>query len=71
MKCQGTCDGAFTDELKNRIIKSDMFVKSGDKINRYINGGYSIGVALIEYESEKQMLTMMDHMSKYYRINVR
>ena len=61
----------MSDELKNRIIKSDMFVKSGDEINRYVNGGYGIGAALIEYESEKQMLTMMDHMNEYYRINVR
>lgn len=57
--------------LKNKLCLSDMFVKNGESINRFENGGYGLGAALIKYENEEQMLQMMDHMNKYYEIRMR
>lgn len=61
----------ISDELESRIRKSDMFVKEGDEIGKYINGGYGLGAALLEYENKEQMIDMMDHMNDYYKINLR
>lgn len=61
----------ISDMLKNKLCLSDMFVKNGESINRFENGGYGLGAALIKYENEEQMLQMMDHMNKYYEIRMR
>lgn len=60
----------FTRDLKDKIILSDTFVKAGDSIAKFINAGFGLGAALIEYESENEMLHMMDHMNDYYQIEL-
>lgn len=68
-----TSDGIYhelelSDELKHKIIRSDMFVQPDDTIHAFNNGGYGIGAALLEFDNEKQMLDMMDNMNRFYKI---
>lgn len=62
-------DIRFSNELKDKIRLSDMFVKRGEKIHSFTNGSFGIGAALFEFESMKEMLYMMDHMNLYYQVN--
>lgn len=58
----------ITNELKSHLLQSEIFVKPGDEIHRFDNGGFGIGMALMEFESKEQMIYMMDHMDDYYKI---
>lgn len=48
-----------------------MFVERGQTIHKYINGAYGIGAALIQYDSEEQMIEMMQNMNKFYKIKMK
>lgn len=66
-------DGIYEDifiseKLRGKLRRSEMFVKRGEPVYRFENGGFGIGAALIEFESIEEMLYMMDHMEEYYKI---
>lgn len=66
-------DGIFdcisiSDELKKKIIRSDIWTEKGCEIKRFDNGGFGLGAALLEFDSMEQMLYMMDHMEEFYEI---
>jgi biotin carboxylase len=68
-------DGIFdeiilSDELRKKIIQSDLSVNKGDEIHYYNNGSYALGMALIEFDSEEEMLYMMGHMNEFYEIKM-
>lgn len=68
-------DGVFqslniSDEIKNDIILCDLFVKPGDQVHRFENGGFGIGAMLIEFDSIDKMTYRMDHMEQYITCNV-
>lgn len=60
----------ISDEIKNDIIKSDLFVEKGEKINRFDNGGFGIGAMLIKHNSIEEMLYRMDNMEEFIRVLV-
>lgn len=61
----------ISEELSRKIRLSDMFVERGQTIHKYINGAYGIGAALIQYDSEEQMIEMMQNMNKFYKIKMK
>ena len=66
-------DGIFNDisisnELREKIILSDILVDKGTKIKRFDNGGFGLGAALLKFDSMEQMLYMMDHMEEFYEV---
>ena len=68
-KNSGTFNGLkIRQELKNKIIQSDVFLKQGDPFYRFDNGGFGIGAALLEFNSKDEMLEMMSNMNSYYEI---
>lgn len=58
----------FADRLRKKIVISEMFVQHGENVGKFINGGFGLGAALIQYENKDEMLYMMDHMNDYYQI---
>ena len=58
----------ISQQLYKQILQSDMFIKKGDEVFRFDNGGYGLGAALIEFEEQNQMVKMMDAMDQYYTI---
>lgn len=68
----GIFDGVeFTELFKSRVRRSDLFVQKGDRVYRYDHGGFGLGAALLEYETQEEMLYMMDHMEEFCRIRVK
>ena len=68
-------DGVFdslwiSDEIKEDILLSDLFVEKGDKVNKFNNGGFGIGAMLIKFNSVEEMLYRMDHMEEYIKVIV-
>lgn len=65
----GIFDGiSMSDELKQKIIRSDIWTDKGSKIRKFDNGGFGLGAALLEFDSMEQMLYMMDHMEEFYEV---
>lgn len=68
----GFFDGLVVkDGLKRYIVRSDLFVKKGEKIHRFDNGRYGIGAAIMEFDNAGEMISMMDCMNDYYCIKYR
>lgn len=61
----------LSSELKKKVLRSDLFVTTGEEIGSFENGGFGIGAAILQFDSESQMLDMMDHMNGYYDIILR
>lgn len=55
-------------EVKGRIVKQELFVKQGQEIHSFRNGGDSIGAMVIEFDNIEQMEQMMDKMWEYVEI---
>lgn len=63
-------DILLSSELEKKVLQSDMFVKPGEKIDSFRNGGFGLGATVLEFDNEKQMLEMMDHMNEFYKIKM-
>ena len=57
-------------ELQKRVRMNKLFIKSGDRVEKYNNGSFAMGDALLEFDDVNQMNYMMDHMGEYYSINL-
>lgn len=67
----GIFDGiSMSDELRRKIIRSDIWTDKGSEIKRFDNGGFGLGAALLEFDSMEQMLYMMDHMEEFYEVRI-
>lgn len=60
----------ISDEIKNDIVSKEIFVKRGEKVFRFENGGLGVGAMLIKHSSLEEMLYRMDHMEEYIRVVV-
>lgn len=66
-------DGNYNDlwisnEIKEDIIRSDVFVKPGEPIKAFRNGAFGIGAMLIKHGSIDEMTYRMDHMEEFIRV---
>lgn len=56
------------DEIKDSLIRFDIWAKPGEQINRFDNAGLAIGAALISYKSVEEMRYRMDHMEEFIKV---
>lgn len=61
-------DISISDELRRKILRSDILAEKGSVVRRFENGGFGLGAALLEFDSMEEMLYMMDHMGEFYKI---
>ncbi len=61
----------ISDDIKDDIVLSDLFINSGETVNRFDNGGFGIGAMIIKHKSMDEMLDRMDNMEKYIRVNLK
>lgn len=61
----------ISDEIKDDIIRFDMFVDVGESVYKFDNGGFGIGAMLIKYTSVEEMTYRMDHMEEYIKVIVK
>ena len=58
----------LSDRIKPKIIKQDIWVKLGDKVNRYLDSNSTLGTMILKFESMEEMLGMVDNMENDIRI---
>lgn len=59
----------LSEEIKNRMLGFDYFIEPGEKVYRGNDSGKAIGVGVLEFDTVKEMLTLMDSMENYYKVN--
>jgi len=67
------CDGIvghfeYSDELQNCIVEEVRWCKEGDAINGFRGSNCTLGTQILKFDSQEQMLRIMDNMNSYQRI---
>ncbi len=57
----GVCTGIHIDERLD-IIKQDIWVEIGDKVEKYIGSNKALGAMILRFKSQEEMLSTMDNM---------
>ena len=60
----------LSDRIKPKIIEQDLWVKPGDKVEKYLGSNHTLGTMILKYESMDEMLEMVDNMERDIRVNV-
>lgn len=58
----------YSSEIKNNILEENVFVKQGDKVNKFDGSNHTLGTMIMKFESQKEMLEKMDNMEKYLKV---
>ena len=67
----GTYKGLWiSDDIKNDILRLDIFIQPGDRVEYFDNAGFSIGAAIIRFQNQQIMNDKMDHMDQYIKVLV-
>ena len=57
----------ISDEIREDIVLSDMFVSAGEQVKKFNHGGFGIGAMIIKHKSMEQMLYRMDNMENFIK----
>ena len=59
----GTCrDLRMTERFKSHVVEQNISVNPGDAVRQFNGSNDTLGTAILRFESEREMLTMMDNM---------
>jgi hypothetical protein len=60
----------FSDAIRKNIIKESIYIKKGDKVKKFNGSDCTLGILLMTFHSEQEMLEKMDNMEKYLNVIV-
>lgn len=60
----------YSDELKKCIVEEVRWCKEGDSVKKFNGSNCTLGTQILKFESEEQMLRIMDNMNDYQKIIV-
>lgn len=68
-------DGRFREVwmapgMLEKVVQQDIWIKPGDTVRRYSGSHDILGTMILRFDSQAQMLDMMDHMEEYLRVIV-
>lgn len=55
----------ISDEIKEKIIRCDLFVTPGEKVYRFDNSSLAVGAMLLKFDSVEEMNFCLDNMEDY------
>ncbi len=58
------------NKLKKRIVYSKIFVKKGDKVEKYINAQQILGNLILNFKNKKEMFELYQKPEKFIKVNV-
>ena len=58
----------YSEEIKQNIVYEKVYVKPGDKVNKFNNSNDTLGTMIMKFDNENEMLEKMDNMEKYLRV---
>jgi biotin carboxylase len=60
----------LSERIKSKIIEQDIWVKSGDQVEKYLGSNHTLGTMILNFESMAEMLDMIDNMERDIRVIV-
>ena len=60
----------ISNKIKSKLIKSEIFVKKGDRIKKYGNSQHILGNLILKFKNQKEMLKLYDNPEKHIRVNL-
>lgn len=61
----------ISERAQPRIVEKDLWVKPGDSIKKYLGSNDTLGTMILRFESQEEMLDMIDNMERDIRVIVR
>ena len=61
----------ISEEAKKCIVEEHIAVKKGDSVRAFTGANTRLGILIMNFENEKQMLDMMDNSEKWISVNLK
>lgn len=60
----------LSERIKSKIVKYDVWVKPGDKVEKYLGSNHTLGTMILKFESMAEMLEILDNMERDIQVIV-
>jgi hypothetical protein len=60
----------YIGDIQNKIIDEKMFVSPGDDVKRFDMGSLMLGNLILQFDTYTEMLSTIDKMDDYIKVNV-
>lgn len=60
----------YDPKLKSHITDEQIFIRSGEKVQRFTQGGDMLGCLILSFDSHEQMLSIISHMDELVHVQV-
>jgi biotin carboxylase len=61
----------YSDEIKKNIIEENIFIKKGDRVQKFNGSHTTLGTMIMKFNSHIEMLEKMDNMGKYLKVIIK
>lgn len=58
----------YSDEIKKNIIEENLFVEIGDNVKKFNGSNHTLGIMIMKFSTQEEMLEKMDNMEKYLKV---
>ena len=67
----GTCDRVWLlERIKARTVEKNIWVKNGSPVRKFSGSHETLGTMILRYETQREMLDLMDNMEHDLRVEV-
>ena len=60
----------LSERIKTKIVEQVIWVKSGDRVEKYLGSNHTLGTMILNFKSMTEMLDMLDNMERDIRVIV-
>lgn len=60
----------LSERIKSKIVQHDIWVKPGDKVEKYLGSNHTLGTMILKFESMSEMLDILDNMERDIKVIV-
>ncbi|WP_345976031.1 ATP-grasp domain-containing protein [Sulfurimonas sp. HSL3-7] len=64
-------DICFSDEIRKNIIQESIYIKKGDKVKQFRGSDCTLGIFIMKFRSEQEMIEKMDHMNAHIQVEIK
>ena len=61
----------YSDEIRDNILEENIFIQPGDEVRKFDGAHYALGMMIMKFDSQNEMLEKMDNMEKYLKVIVK
>lgn len=61
-------DISFSEEIEKNIFRKELYKKTGDKVERFVNAAKALGIIFLKFPSAEEMYDKMEHMNEYIKV---